>query len=102
MTFAFSAKDGEMMKEPLRAQDGYVIVTLKSHKAATRDDFDKEKDTYLTGLLGVKQVEALSLYVRRLRDAHKEDIKIDETYLIDGNPKGADGGAPAHVDDEEE
>ncbi len=101
MGFAFNAKDGELMKEPVRANDGYVIVSLKSHRAATREDFDKERDAYVAGIVGVKQAEALSSYVRRLREAHKEDIKIDESYLLDGTPK-ADGGAPAHTDDDEE
>jgi peptidyl-prolyl cis-trans isomerase D len=99
--FAFSgAKDGEMMKDVLRADDGFYVVQIKGQKAATKEDFDKERDVYLQGILAAKQVEALSLYVRRLRETAKPDIKIDETYLTDAS--GKDGGAPAQPEEQEE
>jgi peptidyl-prolyl cis-trans isomerase D len=100
--FAFSgAKDGELMKDPLRADDGFYVVQIKGQKAATKEDFDKERDVYLQGILAAKQIEALSLYVRRLREVAKPDIKIDDSYLTDGTAKG-DGGAPAAPEEEGE
>jgi peptidyl-prolyl cis-trans isomerase D len=100
--FAFSgAKDGDMMKDPLRADDGFYVVQIKGQKAATKDDFDKERDVYLQGILAAKQVEALSLYVRRLRETAKPDIKIDDTYLTDATGK-TDGGAPAQPEEGED
>ena len=100
--FAFSgAKDAELNKEPLRAEDAFYVVRLKGQKQATREEFDKDRDVYLQTILAAKQAEALSLYVRRLRDAAKPDIKVDETYLTDGTAK-TDGGAPGSSMDEEE
>lgn len=96
--FAFEAKPSEVAPEPVHTDDGYIVVQLKEHKPATKEDFDKERDTYELTLLGAKQNEALAYYVRRLREASKQDIKVDENNLF-GATK-SDAGAPR--DDEEE
>jgi peptidyl-prolyl cis-trans isomerase D len=98
--FAFSAKDGDVLPEVLRTDDGYVVVQLKQHKLATKEEFDKERDTYLSTLLAAKQAEALALYVMRLRETAKAEIKKDEKYLAEKMPK-TDGGAPFEEDDDE-
>src|SRR6185295_13951363 len=67
--FAFAGKSGEMMSEPVRTDDGFLVVQLKEHKAASKEEFDKDRDTYVQTLLAAKQAEALALYVKRLRDA---------------------------------
>ena len=86
-----------MAKEPVHTDDGYIVVQLKEHKPATKEEFDKERDTYVQGLLQAKQLEALSYYVRRLREASKQDIKVDEKNLF-----GAQSDAGAPRDEEEE
>src|SRR5205807_2187077 len=45
--FAFSGKAGDLMAEPLRTEDGFMVVQLKESKAATKDEFDKARDTYV-------------------------------------------------------
>ena len=102
MSFAFGAKDGETMKEPVRTEDGFMVVQLKEHKAANKEEFEKDREVYLQTLLAVKQAEALAIYVKRLKDSAKSEIKVDETYLIDAKPAGPDGGAPATPFDEGE
>ena len=97
--FAFHAKDGETMDEPVRATDGFEVVRLKEHHAATHEDFMKDREQELQQLLVAKQNEALSLYVQRLRDAQKGAIKRDESFLKE--PEAKDGGPPTEPDDEE-
>lgn len=96
--FAFSGKDGDWLKDPLRADDGFLVLSLKEHKTATPEDFEKEKSTYIERLLMAKKAEAISLHVKRLREASKGEIKIDETYLAD---QRKDGGAEPTDEDEE-
>jgi len=96
--FAFDGKAGDVMEEPLRSDDGFLIVVIKDKKTATREEFDKERDTYMQMLLVQKQTEALALYVKRLRETAKAEIKIDETYLQE---PGRDGGAPLPEDEDE-
>jgi peptidyl-prolyl cis-trans isomerase D len=94
------AKDGALYPEPIRGEDAFYVVVLKAKKAATKDEFVKDRDTYMQTLLAAKQAEALGIYIKRLREAAKGDIKIDETYVSDGR-KG-DGGIEDLPDDEDE
>lgn len=98
VTFAFEAKPGEVVKEPVATDDGFIIAQLKEIKPATREDFDKERDMFKLDLLEEKQNEALAHYVKRLRDAAKHEIKVDEKNMF-GAPQG-DGGASSGDDDE--
>ncbi len=98
LKFAFrgGAKDGDVMDEPATGFDGIFAVQLKERHVATREDFDKERDVQLARLLTAKQNEALALYVRRLKETAKSEIKKDDTLL-----REPDGGAGAAPDDEE-
>jgi peptidyl-prolyl cis-trans isomerase D len=96
--FAFDAKVKDVAGEPVKTDDGYIVVQLAEKKPATHEDFDKERDTYSNGLTGQKQNEALSYYVRRLREASKGEVKVDENNLF-GVVKG-DAGAPRDEEDE--
>lgn len=95
--FAFDAKPDDVAPEPVRTDDGYIVVQLKEQKAATKADFDKERDTYELELLGAKQSEALTYYVRRLREASKQEIKVDENFLLGAK---SDAGAPRDEDED--
>ena len=80
------------MAEPVRTPDAFVVVQLKQHKTSTREEFEKERETFVQELVRAKRDEALSLYVKRLREQAKDDIKIDPSFVqeakVDG---GADG-----------
>lgn len=95
--FAFGGanKDGDIYPESLHGEDGFYLVQLKSHKVATKDEFEKDKDTYMQTLLAAKRAEALGIYVKRLRDAAKSEIKIDQAYL-----ESPDAGTDFGEDDE--
>lgn len=97
--FAFTAKGGEVLSDPIRAQDGFVVVQAKEHKAATRDDFEKNRDALEQELLRAKRDEALALYVRRLRSQAKDGVKVDESYVQEAK---VDGGAGGSADDDED
>jgi peptidyl-prolyl cis-trans isomerase D len=101
ITFAFSAKDGDWMKEPLRADDGFLLVGLKEHKTATPEEFEKEKSTFEQTLLAAKRAEAMSLHVKRLREQAKDQVKIDESYIADLKGDAGAGGGPGQDEDEE-
>jgi peptidyl-prolyl cis-trans isomerase D len=95
--FAFGGKPNDVAPDAVHTDDGYIVVQLKDRKPATKEEFDKERDTYSLMLLQAKQAEALTYYVRRLREASKTEIKIDENNIF-----GAKGDAGAPRDDDEE
>jgi len=95
--FAFSGKEGDVMAEPVRTADGFAVVAAKQHTAATREQFEKDGQTLEDELLRQKRDEALSLYVKRLRDQAKGDIKIDQAYVQEARP---DAGSAQEDEDE--
>lgn len=95
--FAFDGKPNDVAAEPVHTDDGYIVVQVKDRKPATREEFDKERDTYVLQLLGAKQNEALAYYVRRLRASSKQEIKVDENNLF-----GHKSDAGTQRDDEDE
>jgi peptidyl-prolyl cis-trans isomerase D len=99
--FAFGSgvKDDDVMPEPVRTPDAYVVVQLRQHNATTADDFAKSRDTFVEGLLRAKRDEALAFYVRRLRQAAKNDIKIDDSFVQEAKGDGGAGGANDEEDE---
>jgi hypothetical protein len=95
--FAFHAKDGDVMDEPAGGMDGIYVVALKEHHAVTHPDFDKEREVQLAKILTSKQNEALALYVGRLKEEYKSEIKTDDSYLAE-----PDGGTRAASGDDDE
>jgi hypothetical protein len=98
MTFAFAAKDGDVLADPVRTADAFVVVALKQHKVATREEFEKDRDAFQEDLVRTKRDDALSRYVKRLREQAKDAIKVDESYVQE---QKTDGGAGPADDDEE-
>jgi peptidyl-prolyl cis-trans isomerase D len=98
MSFSFSSKDGDVMGAPLRTPDGFDVIQLKQHKTATREEFDKDRDAFVQQFLSAKRDEALSLYVKRLREQAKDDIKVEESYVQEAK---VDGGTSASDEEDE-
>jgi peptidyl-prolyl cis-trans isomerase D len=97
VVFAFSGKEGDVMAAPVRLVDAFGVVALKQHKVATREEFAKDREALEEELVRVKRDEALSLYVKRLRDQAKDDVKVDESYIQEAK---VDGGSGAEEDEE--
>ncbi len=98
VNFAFHAKEGDVLDTAVRTSDAWTVVTLKQRKEATRDEFDKGRDTMEQELLRQKRDEALSLYVKRLRELAKDDIKIEEAYVQEAKVDGGTSGEPEDED----
>jgi peptidyl-prolyl cis-trans isomerase D len=98
--FAFSAKERDVMPEPVRGAEGFVVVQLKQRMTATREDFDKNRSTIEEQLLRDKRDEALALYVKRLRAQAKDAVKVDESYVQELKSDGGAGGSSDEDEDE--
>lgn len=99
VVFAFSGKEGDVLDAPVRTADAFDVAVLKQRKMATREEFDKDRQNFEDELVSLKRDEALSLYVKRLRDQAKDDVKVDETFVQEAK---ADGGTSGEPDDEDQ
>lgn len=78
---AMKLDEGQFADDLVRLEDGYAIMRLKEKTLATREQFDEERDVFTASLLAMKQAEALSTYVDRLRTSAKADIKLNDAFL---------------------
>lgn len=74
------AKKGDAPDDVVKLDDGYAVFTLDEKSTVTRDDFAKERERYLEMLTTMRQADALAVYVERLRDAAKNDVKVNEAF----------------------
>lgn len=87
LNFAFTAKAGAAMPEPVEADGDFYVVLVKEQKVATKEEFAKDRDTFVQTLLSAKQAETLGNYVRGLRETKKGDIKKFDENLFDSRAR---------------
>lgn len=102
MEFAFSAKDGSVSADLLHSFGGLVVVKLKERKVATKEAFEKDRDTFTEALLTKKRNEALAAYVKRLREESKSEIKLFPEFMVDAKAGDAGAGSSSTPSDDEE
>ncbi|CAN5702863.1 hypothetical protein BH09MYX1_BH09MYX1_16520 [soil metagenome] len=95
-TFNAATKDGDVFPEPLKTEGPFYVVQVKEHKSATKEEFDKDRDTYMQTLLGARQAAALAVYMKRLKDSSKGEIVRDENYMAQYK---SDGGISPEDDE---
>jgi peptidyl-prolyl cis-trans isomerase D len=73
-------KDGDVADDLVKLDDGYAVVQLKEKSAASKAQFENERDTFVAAMLAAKQADALNAYVVRLKEAAKSETKLNEAY----------------------
>jgi peptidyl-prolyl cis-trans isomerase D len=73
-------KDGDVPDDLVKLDDGYAVVQLKEKSAASKAQFENERDTFVAAMLAAKQADALNGYVARLKEAAKSETKLNEAY----------------------
>ena len=95
--FSFNSKAGDVTTDPIRTDDGFLVVQLKDLSPATKELFEKERDQYMQMMLFAKKAEALGNYTRRMREAAKAEIKVDENNVLGAK---SDAGPAQQEEDE--
>lgn len=72
---------GDLASDLIRLEDGYAIMRLVEKTQATAEQYEEERDVFMSSLLAMKQNEALNAYVDRLRTAAKNEIRFNEAFL---------------------
>jgi peptidyl-prolyl cis-trans isomerase D len=89
---AFSLdKPGSVPGDVLALEDGYAVIALKEKKIASDEEWKEQRDFYLSAMRGAKQQDALVGYVRRLREAAKEEIKVNTAFTKESTAKPGEG-----------
>lgn len=79
---AFSLKEiDEVYPDPIPTRDGLAILQLKDKEPVTPEAYAADKAEFVRELRERAQSDALNAYVSRLRQAHANDIVIDQRFL---------------------
>jgi peptidyl-prolyl cis-trans isomerase D len=99
---AFSLeKPGDAPSDTIGFENGYLAIQLKEKKAASKEQWEKDKEFYIrTKLLPAKAHEALVAYVKRLHAQLATDVKKTASIVDDKVQKG-EQDAPLPEDDGE-
>jgi parvulin-like peptidyl-prolyl isomerase len=69
--------------EPVEFATGYALVRVLERKEASREEFDKNRQTELTNFLEAKKNRFLQAYVDKLRG--ERDVKINYNLFMQVN-----------------
>jgi hypothetical protein len=64
-------KDSDVPDDLVKLDDSYAILQLKKKSAATRAQFENERETFIAAMLAAKQTDALNGTLRGSRKAAK-------------------------------
>jgi peptidyl-prolyl cis-trans isomerase D len=95
---AFSLKaPNEVLARPIAMQNsGFVVMQLFEKKDADDAQWAENREFYMSSLRMQKQQEALVAYMKRLRAAHRDEVKLSPDIASDPDqPAAPSASAPA-------
>lgn len=99
--FSMTTPD-QVADRPVRLQNGgLAIIQLVEKKAPSDEEWKKERDFYVSALRSQKQREALTVYMKRLRAARQQEIKLNKEFTKEFLAEAAPAGSslpPAPID----
>jgi parvulin-like peptidyl-prolyl isomerase len=67
----------KQVSEPVEFENGYALIRVLDRKEATKEDFEKEKETETANLLELKKNKFLQAYLTKLKAEKGVKIKYD-------------------------
>lgn len=88
MAFALD-KPGDSPNDVVPLEVGYAVIQLKEKKPPSDEQWQKEREFYLSAMRSTKQRDALTAYVDRLRAGSQ--IKVNTSLTADPKPGTEEG-----------
>ena len=67
----------KQVSEPVEFENGYALIRVLDRKEASKEDFEKEKETETANLLGLKKNKFLQAYLAKLKAEKGVKIRYD-------------------------
>jgi peptidyl-prolyl cis-trans isomerase D len=74
-------KPGDVPKDVVPIETGYVVMQLREKTPASKEDWAKNRDHYMTKLRMTKQADAMVAYMKRLRSTLGTEMKFNDKVL---------------------
>ncbi len=91
------AKPGDLASDLVPLETGYAVIRLKDKTPASKEQWDKDREFYISAMRAAKQNDALASYVKRLRTTIGTEIKPPNPTLVN-EPKDTPGEEPPPED----
>lgn len=85
-------KPGDMPSDLVALENGYAVMALKEKTAASKEDWEKNREFYVGAMRTAKQADAIAAYVQRLRGLLASDVKFNAELITE--PKVTDNAQP--------
>ncbi|WP_437639909.1 peptidylprolyl isomerase [Sorangium sp. So ce854] len=96
-------KPGDLPKDVVALENGYAVIQLKEKTSPTQEQWDKDREFYISAMRAAKQNDALVGYIRRLKSTIGSEVKYDQNLLKESKPAEDGSGEPAlPIEDEGE
>jgi peptidyl-prolyl cis-trans isomerase D len=90
-------KAGDVLGDVVPLERGYAVIQLKEKTPVAKEQWEKDRDGYITGMRTRKELDALINYVKKLRQTSEKEIKIKPEYATE--PKPTKEGETAPMED---
>jgi peptidyl-prolyl cis-trans isomerase D len=94
MAFALD-KPGAVPNDVVPLENGgYAVIQLKEKIPASKDQWEKEREFYMSAMRAAKQNDALIGYVKRLRSTMGTEVKLNQTLVNEASEEKGDDSPP--------
>jgi peptidyl-prolyl cis-trans isomerase D len=91
-------KPGDVMGDVVPLERGYAVVQLKEKTPVSKEQWEKDRDGFLSGMRARKELDALINYMKRLRTAAEKEIKVKPEFQAEPKVKTDGEGSPLEED----
>lgn len=94
-------KAGDVVGDVVPLERGYAVIQLKERTPVSKEQWEKDREGFMTGMRTRKELDALINYLKRLRGAAEKEIKVKSEFLTEQAPKegeGAPGEDPLNLE----
>ncbi len=92
-------KAGDAPADAIPFDTGYLAIQLKEKTPASKEQWEKRREFYVSAMRSKKQHDALTAYVKQLREKVAADAKV-ASALVDDKAPAKQGEGPAPIDDD--
>lgn len=93
-------KPGDLPKDVVALENGYAVIQLKEMSSPSQEQWEKDREFYISAMRAAKQNDALVGYIRRLKSTIGSEVKYDQNLLKELRPS-EDGSTDAPLDEGE-
>lgn len=91
-------KPGDVPNDVVPLETGYAVIQLKEKAPASKEQWDKDREFYMSAMRAARQDDALVGYLRQLRSKLATEVKYSQSLVTEPKDDKGEGDGPPPVD----